>query len=574
LDNFTVNIRQKGLEIEQDKMVKYSSDQRVIDDLLSQVDYRFDKNLNLGKYEGISKEELELIKHRIYDKFNHDCKLWYYVKDRRPAYTDSTKDISNWILTLDFSFLEFDKFKQYIDKSIKISICLHPNEFISMLQFWVPRTEKFENAILGNFRLPFLFKEVDSESERVSVEILKALSQYEDSKTYSSDLVTEILTNKALRQKIKPSNTVEENAAHIKEEIFKKYESASKQLQAEKSNKLNLESELLTIKSSVSTLTQKIDKLHEYNKRKIEKELHSFRKIKIQESEFEKSKIKTKIDFLFERMSDYDTNINQAEKEVRIKLSSFTNQVKAIFVSKAKLKKKIAPVIHSKFYDSKKYKEIKEEYSILSKQYDDLLIPSVEEKIIIYCENQNSKYLNDIGFTGIHFFPERDSPGVFIKTVSNPTSFGLRDRDYLTDEEILKIRKLHPNYFILKYYCFENYLYHPDNIKDLNLSGFDSKKYIAELVKQKKEQFTNIVSVYKQSRNNYQEFRILENNIREKHDEAIISYLESDDYEMFLKSYDLKTKFNKSILQNYKLTQEHLTSTEWFKNQIQTLLSI
>ena len=44
---------------------------------------------------------------------------------------------------------------------------------------------------------------VDGESEKVSIEILRAMSQYEDSEKFNSELVAEILTNKALRQKIK-----------------------------------------------------------------------------------------------------------------------------------------------------------------------------------------------------------------------------------------------------------------------------------------------------------------------------------------------------------------------------------
>lgn len=220
LDNFTISIRKKGLEIQQDNMEKYSTDQRVIDDLLEQVEYRYNRNLNAGKYEGLGEQEKEIKKQMIYDKFNHDCQLWYYVKDKRPAYIDSTKDIKNWIITLDFSFLSFDKYKQIKELDNKISLCLHPNEFISMLQFWVPRTQKFENAILGNFRLPFLFNEVDSESEKISLDILGAISQYEDSKSFSSEFIAETLTNKALRQKIKTSSSIEEMLPENKYAVF------------------------------------------------------------------------------------------------------------------------------------------------------------------------------------------------------------------------------------------------------------------------------------------------------------------------------------------------------------------
>jgi hypothetical protein len=87
----------------------------------------------------------------------------------------------------------------------------------------------------------------------------------------------------------------------------------------------------------------------------------------------------------------------------------------------------------------------------------------------------------------LFFFPERDSSSVFVKTKTKLGYYGLRDRDYLLDTEIERIRKKYPNYFILNYYCFENYLYHPDNIEELNISAFDKKEYIEEIIKQKNE---------------------------------------------------------------------------------------
>ncbi len=66
----------------------------------------------MGKVKNLSKQEIEIIRDRIYDKFNHDCQIWHIIKDKRPQYIDSPKDVVNWIITLDFSFLEYDKYKQ------------------------------------------------------------------------------------------------------------------------------------------------------------------------------------------------------------------------------------------------------------------------------------------------------------------------------------------------------------------------------------------------------------------------------------------------------------------------------
>ncbi|MFH0893262.1 MAG: hypothetical protein V2A54_02400, partial [Bacteroidota bacterium] len=436
LENFTVNIRKRGLEIQQDNMDKYSTDPRVVDDLLEQVEYRFDRNDKTGKYQGLNEKEKKLRWQIIYDKFNHDCKMWHYVKDKRPAYIDSTKDVVNWILTLDFSFLEYDKYKQYKDTNNKISICLHPNEFISMLQFWVPRTEKFENAILGNFRLPFLFKEVDSESEKVSLAILRAISQYDDSEKFTSELVTEILTNKALRQKIKVSNTVEENATLIKEEIFKKYEATKLLFNQEKEKKESLSEELNIVKNEIGTLNKKIDELHEKTNKKIEKELELVRKSKIQELNSKKDALNIKIEQNKIRLSDFAGQIIRADTEYAGAIKTLGSFIKASFIGQTKYNSSLKDKIHRKYYEYEKYQKLKDELSTLSKEFDDLIIPKIDEKIIIYCENQNSTFFNSLNFQNIHFIPENNSNGVFIKTVANTTHFGLRDRDFLTDNEI------------------------------------------------------------------------------------------------------------------------------------------
>lgn len=572
LDNFTVNIRKKGLEIQQDNMQNYSTDQRVVDDLLEQVEYRFERNDKADRYKGLSNEEKEINKKKIYDKFNHDCQLWHYVKDKRPTYIDSPKDVKNWILTLDFSFLEYDKFKQYNDVNTKISVCLHPNEFISMLQFWIPRTEKFENAILGNFRLPFLFREIDGDSEKISMEILRAMSQYEDSEKFNSELVTEILTNKALRQKIKVSNTIEENAELIKEELFKKYEIAKKLLSEETEKKENLSGELNLVKNEIGALTKKIEEFKEETNIKIEKEFELVRKNKIQGIKQKQEYLKTNIDQLKNRIDDFNEQINKAEIEFKQSSKTFDSFIKSAFIGKTKYIHELQVQIHNKYYNPSKYQEVKKEFDNTVKELESLNVPKVNEKIIIYCENQNSVFFNNLNFENIHFIAEKNSNSVFIKVLANQIHFGIRDRDFLTDNEIKKIQNSYSNYIILEYYCFENYLYHPDNIEELNKEGFNKELYVEELTKQKNSKYDSILIKLRNSRNGYQEFKVPDNKFRES-DEIVCKYLKSNEIEEFLKSFSLKTEFDKTIISKLQLEQQELASTDWFRKKIENLLS-
>ena len=129
-------------------------------------------------------------------------------------------------------------------------------------------------------------------------------------------------------------------------------------------------------------------------------------------------------------------------------------------------------------------------------------------------------------FPNVQFIPEKDSASVFIKVQAYPNYFGLRDRDYLSDNEIQRICAKHKNYIILRYYCFENYLFHPKNIDELNILGFDHDQYSKEILRQKNLQLKDIIIDLKSTRNSYQEFKIKENSFR-GNEKEIIENLES-----------------------------------------------
>lgn len=180
--------------------------------------------------------------------------------------------------------------------------------------------------------------------------------------------------------------------------------------------------------------------------------------------------------------------------------------------------------------------------------------------------------LTTIGFPKTKFFPENNSNGVFIKVKINPDYYGLRDRDFLLDSEIIKIQSKYPNYHILKYYCIENYLYHPNNINELKLEGFDIQMYTGEILKQKNNNKYEIISNFKKSRDSYQEFKLPSDKIRDKDESDIIKSLESDDLEIFFKFYSMKDKFNKSLIEKYQLTPTELSGTNWFKERINEII--
>lgn len=203
----------------------------------------------------------------------------------------------------------------------------------------------------------------------------------------------------------------------------------------------------------------------------------------------------------------------------------------------------------------------------------DILKGQLSSDKLIVCENQNVDILKTLDLENTIFYGERDSASVFIQVKTTTGRYGLRDRDFLLDSEIERIKKKYPNYYILDYYCFENYLYHPDNIEELNLKDFKKEEYILELIKQKKQKKNQIISIYRNSRNSYQEFRIEAEKLRVKKEEnEIIDYLESDDIEIFFKAFSMKDYFNKEIINKYNLRSAELSKTKWFRSKITDII--
>lgn len=76
----------------------------------------------------MKKEHLK--KPKTYEQFLHDIVLWWYNKDKRPTYVESPIDADNWIVTVDFKLLGFDKSKNISDAEGVSQICIHPASLI------------------------------------------------------------------------------------------------------------------------------------------------------------------------------------------------------------------------------------------------------------------------------------------------------------------------------------------------------------------------------------------------------------------------------------------------------------
>jgi hypothetical protein len=193
--------RGKGVELYNEKLDRYRTDPRVTDDILNRMEF-----------------EADMPRRKTYEQLEHDRILWHYIDDKRAASVNSLTDAVYWIATVDYRFLGFDAYKTRI-LSRRVQCCVHPTSLIQILQFWLPRTPLFEEAILNSLKLPFMFHDFDFETERSTVRILKTLGRYESIQDLSRETILSILMDETLRQRISTSDNAEGDAELIRETL-------------------------------------------------------------------------------------------------------------------------------------------------------------------------------------------------------------------------------------------------------------------------------------------------------------------------------------------------------------------
>ena len=200
----------------------------------------------------------------------------------------------------------------------------------------------------------------------------------------------------------------------------------------------------------------------------------------------------------------------------------------------------------------------------------EMLFEIMKDKKIVLCENQNDEYYNLLALPNTLFVGMKDARSLFLQIKNDARYFALRDRDFLSDTEIERIENQYANYRILRYYDFENYLYHPDNIAELNHPDFDREAYVGEIVRQKKERFNALLLNLKSSRS-YEELKT--GDVMDKTPDGIVEDLQSDEFERFYSYFDMKDAFNKSFLTRLNLDKKRLVQTAWFRQQIESVLN-
>lgn len=187
-------LREHGVELYNQNLDHLRTDQDVIDDLLEQQQYQQEH-----RSQGAKPYEANL----------HDMVLWHFVDRSRPEVSRSPLEVGDWVVTVDYGLISFDRHKRR-GVNAGVPTCLTPSSLIQLLQFWAPRTEELERALVGAMREPLLFLGFDGGSEQVTLRILKAISRFENIGDLSESSIANVLTNDALRSRLEASEAEDE----------------------------------------------------------------------------------------------------------------------------------------------------------------------------------------------------------------------------------------------------------------------------------------------------------------------------------------------------------------------------
>ncbi|NWF91434.1 MAG: hypothetical protein HXY46_00835 [Syntrophaceae bacterium] len=235
-------LRSKGVEFYDERVDHYKTKQEVIDDIMSQWEYE----------QRLQRERGATFRAKGYDQIEHDVVLWHFVNDKRSVRVESPLDAQNWVVTVDFRFLGFDAFKKRVLLS-RIPVCVHPTALIQMLNFWVPRTVQFEEALVGSLQWPFLFQEFDPKAEKLTIRILGTLSRFENVEELTKETITNILINEALRNKLTGVSDIEKEVELVREALVEENKKVREKLEV-------AESKVNKTKLVISKLQQQIEK--------------------------------------------------------------------------------------------------------------------------------------------------------------------------------------------------------------------------------------------------------------------------------------------------------------------------
>ena len=194
-------------------------------------------------------------------------------------------------------------------------------------------------------------------------------------------------------------------------------------------------------------------------------------------------------------------------------------------------------------------------------------------KRLIICENKDARLYNTIDLPKLLFVGVRDKNSVAVQSRGSQEFHGLIDRDFLGTEEIREIGRRQANIQVLDYYALENYLYHPENIAQLNPAGHDDLAYRAALKNQMATVRDRMLVNLRGSRRSYEVIQELSKGLKERAIQEIEQATASNDFDTFYRFLDMKKNRPTAYLAGFNLRPIDLASTHWMRDAIAGLVA-
>ena len=195
-------------------------------------------------------------------------------------------------------------------------------------------------------------------------------------------------------------------------------------------------------------------------------------------------------------------------------------------------------------------------------------------KRLIYCEGSDVAYFNSIGLKDTIFANGGNKFQIFARARDAKTH-ALMDRDYLSIDEIHESQARLSTLHILPLYSIENFLFHPDNLAEVQGAGFDRAAYVAALCAEKNRVLYDLNFGIAKARDGYPQARDLTKDERTKYEERgreVSQKLQSDAFADFYPVFPMKTCATQ-LPQRQNLSRQRLAHTQWFADNMTALLA-
>jgi energy-coupling factor transporter ATP-binding protein EcfA2 len=197
------------------------------------------------------------------------------------------------------------------------------------------------------------------------------------------------------------------------------------------------------------------------------------------------------------------------------------------------------------------------------------ILPSLfKDKHIVFCENEDARIYNSVALPNAVFIGVHDKTEVVARVKNTEKVYGVIDRDYLSDSDCIQLKKKLSALVILNYYSIENYLYHPENIRE-KYPDFDVRAYIQNITTIKNKELDRIIQKLDSNRKSYIFFKNSTLNA-DSHFPEVKRMIESDDFETFYKVFSMK--HHKDICGIPNVSSADLAKTHWFGSAINGML--